>query len=246
MAMSFWKLLRLGDRAKRIVDRRGPESPAVASYGLTVHAKVDAFATAREAVTSYEATWRVSMSSGRTSLAALLKVERAWVPLVLRDCPGVTNATFLPDTTVPDDLLKGADRLVLFITGYVDEANKPLPYQVPALAALTPVLADTRAAVTKSEAADANFQKLQKDARAAATELDAELIAFRRTLLATFGKEDKDYQRLRAEKVAHKEATDPTDASAPTDAGTATTDAGAKTVTNGAATTTAPIATAKA
>ncbi len=249
MSTSFWKLLRLGDRAKRIVDRRGPDAPAVASYASTIHAKADAFATAREGVTKYEATWKVAMSGSRNGIGALLKVERSWVPLVVRDCAGVTSATFLADTDVPDDVLKGADRLVGLITDYVDGSNKPLPYQAAALAALNPAITDARSATTKAEAADATYQKLQKTARAAAGELDAELVLFRRTLAAAFGTEDKDYQRLRAEKVVQKEATDPADGSAPAEAdggaaGTTAKTAAAGTTTSSPATSGAGATTA--
>lgn len=64
----------------------------------------------------------------------------------------------------------------------------------------------------EAEAADETFQRLMKEVRETAETFNTDLKAFRRTLGNAIGRNDKDYQKLRAEKAHVKDEDDDKDA----------------------------------
>ncbi|APR86940.1 hypothetical protein A7982_12289 [Minicystis rosea] len=211
---ALWKLRRIAPRAKRVYDRRANESAAVAAYS-SITGLADAFITAYDTSTKYEAKWRKEMGEGKGAIAALVAAIRAWLPRVERDVPGFDASTFADQPAVPDDVIEDGERLVSVIDEHQDKDGKPLSYKAAALGALDPPLKAAQKEWSEAEAADSAYQKVLAEVRTAATAFDAELQAFRRTLAGAFGRSDKDYQKLRAERAAHADADDDPGAPSP-------------------------------
>ncbi len=210
-----WKLRRLAPRAKRVHARRCNESPVLIAYSKSLPAKVDAFIAGYDAAAKYENTWRREMREGKGAVAALVKVVRGWLPLLVRDVPDFDASTFADKPDVPDDVLEDGSRLLDVIDAALGEDGKPLEYKDPAVQSLTAALAAANKEWSEAEAADATYQKLLKETRATGAVLDIELQAFRRSLAQVAGRGDKDFQKLRVERAAHKDDEDDPNAPPP-------------------------------
>ncbi|UQA61681.1 hypothetical protein [Polyangium aurulentum] len=203
-----WKLRRLAPRAKRVYERRSAESPVLTAYSTTLPPKVDAYIAAYDAAAKYENTWRRELGEGKGAVAALVKVIRGWLPLLVRDIPNFDPTTFADKPAVPDDVIEDGARLLDIIDTTLGADGKPLAYENVALESLNVALAAANKEWSEAEAADATYQKLLKETRATGAVLDIELQAFRRSLAQVAGKGDKDFQKLRVERAAHKDDED--------------------------------------
>jgi hypothetical protein len=210
-----WKLRRLAPRAKRVQARRAGEATVIAVYGKTLPGKADAFAAAYDTATGYKTAWQKEMAEGKGALGALLKLMRAWSPLLVRDVPGFDSTEYGDQPTVPDDILEDGERLAAFVEDYKDNSGAPLSYQADLMAILGPALAKAQKEWNEAEAADQQYQKLLADARDGAAVFDQELQSFRRTLATHAGRSDKDFQKLRAEKASQQDDQDDVDPHAP-------------------------------
>jgi hypothetical protein len=140
---------------------------------------------------------------------------QTWLPLIKRDIPGFDAGSFGDRPTVPDDVIEDGERLLSVIAEFVDNAGKPLAYQKPALDALTPAVQAAIKEWSEAEAADREYQGAFAVVRDAAASLQVDLVALRRTLLATVGRSDRDYQKLRAERAGYADEDDDANAPAP-------------------------------
>lgn len=209
-----WMLRRLASRAVRIVKRRAQESPVIAAYLQTTVPKAEAFMEAYDRCHKYEANWKKEMREGRGAVAALLKQIQAWIPLVGRDVPGFEGGSYGDRPRVPDDVIEDGTRLAAVIEEFRDAADQPLSYQKEALAGLGTALQAAAKEWGEAEASDHQYQVLFAAARASAEALQAELVPLRRTLMASVGRSDKDFQKLRAERAGLPDDDD--DPNAPT------------------------------
>ncbi|MBN1612753.1 MAG: hypothetical protein JW940_39390 [Polyangiaceae bacterium] len=208
-----WKLRRLAPRAKRVQARRAAEFPAIAAFGPTLLPKADAYIAAFDASMKYAADWRKEMGEGKDAIAGLIGELRAWLPLVARDVPGFDASTYADKPTVPDDALEDAERFAEVIEEHRDATGLGLPYAQQALGRLVPLTASADKESQEAEAADVTYQRLLREVREAGARLDQELVLFRRTLAAVVGRNDKDFQKLRAAKAQQPDEDD--DAGAP-------------------------------
>ncbi|MBI2571823.1 MAG: hypothetical protein HYV63_32840 [Candidatus Schekmanbacteria bacterium] len=115
----------------------------------------------------------------------MLAAVRAWLPLLARDVPGFDAASYAAGSAVPDDLLADAERLAEQIEEARTPAGEPLPYAAAALAALDTATVAARQEWAEAEAADRQYQAQLAATRAAGAAFEEDLVAFRRTLLAT-------------------------------------------------------------
>jgi hypothetical protein len=213
---SAWKLRRLAPRAKRVQARRSADSTVLAAYSTTLPTKADAFIAAYDAAAKYENNWRREMKEGKGAVAILVSAIRSWLPLLARDIPQFDATTFADKPDVPDDIIEDAQRLLDILDEAQDAQNNPLAYANDAKSALNGALVAANKEWTEAEAADSHYQKLLADTRATASVFDLELQTFRRSLAHIAGRNDKDFQKLRAEKAAQNDDEDePIDASAP-------------------------------
>jgi hypothetical protein len=139
----------------------------------------------------YEANRKKEMAEGQGAVGGLLEQMQSWLPPIKRDVPGFNSAEYGDRPQVPDDVIEDGERLASVVEEYRDREGKPLTYQKEALAALGAAL----------QAADKACQQLFAKVRALADAFQAELVPLRRTLMATVGRTDKDFQKLRAEKA---------------------------------------------
>lgn len=197
-----WKLRRFAIRAKRIQARRAAESGAVAAFASTLVPAADAYIAAYGAAAKSEAGWKREVAEGKGAISALVKALRSWLPRVGADIRGFDSSSFADRPEVPDDVIEDGERFVEIIDEHKDAAGNPLPYRQAALAELDPLLAAAQKEWSEADGADVAYQKLLADVRKAAAAFDPELQAFRRTLFGAFGRSDKDYQKLRADRAS--------------------------------------------
>ena len=199
----LWKLRRLAPRAKRIQGRRSDESPVIAAYSHTLPPKADAFVAAYDEAAKHDNTWRREMNEGKGAVAQLLAHIKSWLPLLERDVPQFQVATFGDKPDIPDDVIEDGARMLEILGESTDAQGNGLPYARTAADELNSALALANREWAEAEAADSTHQKLLERVRATAAVFDTDLQAFRRTLGHVVGRNDKDYQRLRAERVLH-------------------------------------------
>jgi hypothetical protein len=211
----FWKLRRLAQRSRRVQTRRASDAPVIAAYGTTLNPRATAYITAYDAAAKYQTKWRKEMKEGKGAIAGLVKTIRAWLPLVARDVPGFDASTFADQPDVPDDVLEDGDRLLSEVEDFKDAEEKPLAYQEAAIKELGPALQAANKEWAEAEAADKLYQDLLKDVRETAAVFDPELQAFRRSLSTVFGRSDKDFQKLRAERAGQADEDDDPNAPQP-------------------------------
>jgi hypothetical protein len=96
-----------------------------------------------------------------------------------------------------------------------DSKGNPLPYHKAALDALGPAVQAAIKEWGEAEAADAQYQQTLAAVRQMADPLQQDLVTLRRTLMATAGRQDKDYQKLRAEHAGYPDEDDDPNAPAP-------------------------------
>jgi hypothetical protein len=196
-----WKLRRLASRAARVAKRRKTESPAIAAFEQTIVPKSEKYSATYDECMKFAARWKKEMSEGRSSVAALLKQIQMWAPLLKRDVPGFDGTTYGDQPQVPDDVIEDGERMASVIDEFRDNQGNPLPYQKPALDEFGPALQAAVKEWAEAEAADSEYQRLLAAVRTQADDLQLDLVAFRRSLLATVGRADKDYQKLRSERA---------------------------------------------
>lgn len=204
----LWKQRRLAVRAKRVQARRSADSPIIGAYGSTLGPAADAYCDAYDLANQYESTWKRELGEGKGAVAKLLKTMQGWLPLLTRDVPKFDASDFGDQPGVPDDVIEDGTRLRAALETATGKDGLPLSYRDAAVAALTADLAAATKEWTEAEAADAAYQKMLGDVRTTAGAFDEELKAFRRSLVALFGRNDKDFQRLRADKVMQDDEDD--------------------------------------
>jgi len=184
-----------------VAKRRGAENPAVAVYLSTIVPNAETYIKVYDDARKYESTYKKEMREGKSAVGVLLRSVRTWLPLVQRDVAGFDGSSYGDQPDVPDDVIEDGARLFDVVHDFVDAESKPLAFRDPFLADFEPKLKAAEEEWSEAEAADATYQGLLKEVRATAESFDTELQAFRRTLSAAFGRSDKDFQKLRAERA---------------------------------------------
>lgn len=205
---TLWKLRRLAPRALRVLDRHKAKSPAIAAFTDKMVPTAEAFIAAYDETGRYEPTWRKEMDEGRGAVKEVLITMRSWLPLVQRDILGFNSASFGDCPTVPDDIIEDGSRLFDLVNDYHNVQGQPLPYQKACCETLEVVLKNATKEVTEAEVADKKYQELMAQVRQTAAVFDMNLQAFRKTLAVITGRNDKDYQKLRAQKAEIADAED--------------------------------------
>lgn len=208
-----WKLRRLAPRALRIIKRRAGTSPALAAHLSTMGPQAEAYVAAYDRVVKYAMTRKKELEEGKTAIKALLKEIRGWVPLLLRDIPGFDPSVYGDRPEVPDDVLEDGERLLSVIDEARDGKGEPLSYRQQALETLGAAVKAALKEWGEAEAADKEYQNVNNEMHVQASNLQRDLVILRRTLLATVGSTDMDYQKLRVERAG--EPDDEDDPSAP-------------------------------
>lgn len=213
-----WKLRRLAPRAIRVYERRGDEVAALQSFGATLVPVAGGFIESYDSVKRYNGEWQKQMREGRGAVAELVSAIRSWLPRLSVDLPEFDRSTFA-DTAVPDDVMEDAQRLLETVEEHQERASDPsnqlrlLPYAEQLQSQVGPALDAASKEWLEAETADTQYQQALAKTRELARQFELELVAFRATLSATFGRSDADYQKLRTSRASGADPED--DAAAP-------------------------------
>jgi len=210
-----WKLRRLAARGIRIVRRRAPQMPAVSAFLATLVPDAEAYIAGYDRTMRYQANWKKEMDEGRGATASLLKLIRAWMPLLRRDLPGFDASTFGDRPDVSDDVIEDGQRLASLVDEFRDERGLPVPYRTVLLELLGPALRMAVKERGEAEAADLQYQQHLAEVRRLAALLQKDLVALRQTLAVVVGRSDKDYLKLQVGYAATPDEDDDPDGPTP-------------------------------
>ena len=210
----MWKLRRLAPRAKRVLERRKNDAPVLAAYEPKLLPATDLFIAYYDVAAAYKSTWQREMQEGRNAIAVLGTSVRSWVPLVAGDVENLDTSDFA-DSPVADDVILAAQRLLARVEGHTDAAGNPLLYRDALVLDMRTKLEAGVKEHGEAEAADQLFQQTLADARNSAEAFEAVLQAFRKSLGMAFGRQDKDYQKLRTQRAAQRDEDDDPNAPVP-------------------------------
>lgn len=210
----MWKLRRLAPRALRVLERRKSEAPVLAAYEPRLVPAAQRYIAAYDRAAGYRSTWLREMAEGRGAMAVLASTVQAWVPLVTGDIANLNSSDFAT-SPVADDVISAAERMLEMAGAHVDAQGSALPYREALVADVSARLAAGLKERSEAEAADRAYQQILADARDAYGELGVVLGAFRKSLGAVFGRNDKDFQKLRVQRAAQRDEDDDPNAPVP-------------------------------
>ncbi len=202
-----WKNRRLAARALRVVARTHSLDRTLESYLHTLVPAAEAFIESYDQVRVAEKTRRQALSEAKAVVQTLTHAVRAWAGQVsaMELVEGFSAREYADNPGVPDDVINGANALLVILAG-LDQFNEAtVPFLRLAVEDIEEKLAFAREAWTRAEAARAKFQLLVESNRAAERKFNVLLVAFRKSLAATVGTASPEYQSLRARKVSRGE-----------------------------------------
>ncbi|MBU1241423.1 hypothetical protein KKF84_03825 [Myxococcota bacterium] len=208
MSTPFWKLRRLAARCLRVLDRKKGTDPVFSAFEFGLRPVATNFISAFDEIGKAKATLKQEKDEGRTAVERLFTVTRAWLPLLKRDIPGFETMEFTSNKDVLDDILEDAVRLHGVVMDYAEGSSAPLPYAADCLSSLDTAINSAQKEITEAEQSDVTYQSLARSLREMATELEKQMVAFRRTLAVVSGRTDKDYQKLRLARVGTPDVDD--------------------------------------
>lgn len=212
-----WKLRRLASRSLRVLERRGQEASALKAFELSLKPKAEAFISAYDTGAKIVFSWRKEMDEGKNAAALLLQQIRTWNPVLQGVVPGFDPKGIGDSPDVPDDILADGETLLGVAMDHKDEQGNALPFLAEIQNSLGSALSAAEKEWSEAEAADKSYQEALALIRNTGDAFQAQLVLFRRVFAAVFGRSDKDYQKLRAERASTADKDDdvPADAPAP-------------------------------
>lgn len=199
---SNWKARRLASRSLKVHTRHSDKA-SIAAYAGSLVPKANAFITAYDTGSRYEATWKRDMQEGRGAMAALLGLINEWKPHVVRERPGFDVTTIADRPTVPEDLIEDGVKLAEQLEAV------PQPWAADAAAGLRAKATDAERETDEAAAADATYKEQLTLIRATKVEFEAELSRFRDSLKAALGTTSHpDYQKLRDDRAGVRDEDD--------------------------------------
>ncbi|MBU1241435.1 hypothetical protein KKF84_07480 [Myxococcota bacterium] len=208
MSTPYWKLRRLAARCLRVLDRKKGTDPVFTAFEFSVRPVAANFIKAFDEIGKAKATLSKEREEGRSAVDRLFVITRAWLPLLKRDIPGFDTMEFTSTRAVLDDILEDAIRLHGMVTDYAEGSPTPLSYAADCLASLDTAINSAQKEITEAEQSDVTYQSLSRALRDMATDLEKQMVAFRRTLAVVSGRADKDYQKLRLERAGATDVDD--------------------------------------
>jgi hypothetical protein len=201
MATALWKLRRISSRVIRVFDRHKEAEPAFAAFEPTLVPAAEGFNDAYGKVRAHRVSRAKTLGFSLISAGTLLRKLRGWLGPVAKDIPGFDPSSFGDTPTVADDVIHDTEEFLRVVEQAIEEGVQ-LAYAEALRADLEPAIEAAKAESGVAGTVQAHEAALIKTMHDAAATLQAELIAFRRTLRAHFGTSHPDYQKLRASKAS--------------------------------------------
>ena len=190
-------LRRLAARALRVLERHKDREPAVGALVGSLDVDAKAFIAAYDAVMGGAPGRKMGRMSGDEQLDALVRKLRMWLALMAKDIPKFRRSDYLQSYTVPDDVISSAETILEAVESYNGSAKEPLAYTEQLTTDIETALGELRATVGSHNDGRAAFSELLETARTEAENFHQELIALRRTLEASVGRQHPDYRLIR-------------------------------------------------
>jgi hypothetical protein len=200
-AVADWKLRRLSGRAIQVLERHKAAEPAIAAFEPSLVPAAQAFKDAYDKARAHRVSRAMATGTGDEAIASLLKTMRGWLGPLAKDIPGFDARDFGNKPNVHDDVIADAHRLLQVVDRVVEDGVE-LAYIEALHQDLEPAIATAEVEVGALGTCGADQAVLTRAVREAAATLQAELVAFRRTLRAHIGTSHPDYHRLRATRVS--------------------------------------------
>jgi hypothetical protein len=214
LSIAYWKLLRVGPRAKSVVFRHQQE-PRVAPFAQTMPPLVDAFLEQHLELANLQTDAQTKNRQAASDAGVLTRELRHWVHLAVAHIPALDTTELSQRPSVLEHLVHQARILISQVQQHGPE--HALSY-APALQTQLQTLIER--AESSAAIADTAMSVLAAR-RAAVRETGAALynqvLELRRDLRSLLGTQHRDYRKLRLSTL-HKTDVDPddaTDAAAP-------------------------------
>lgn len=209
--VAMWRLRRIAPRAATVAERLA-DNGVVAARAATLLPTLGAFTRAYDEVSHSEIPWARDAESGRAAAFELAATARMWLPLLVRDVPGIDRSNYL-DSSISDDLVDDINHVISMLRDGRGSDGEPLPYREQAIGQIDQAV---RAAHTKwleAEASDLGYAERINDLRWKAVNFRAELAWFADAVAHVLDHGSPDYLRLLGSRAWHLDSAD--DCSAP-------------------------------
>ncbi len=203
---AMWRLRRLGPRAALVAERYADRS-VVGARTATLLPTLGAFTRAYDEVRHGDIPWTHDAGSGRAATYDLVVTARMWLPMLVRDVPGIDRSNYL-DSVISDDLMDDIDHALLLLRDGRGMDGEPLPYRDDAIDRIDQKLRVAQAKWLEAEAMDLAYAERMNDLRWKAVHFQAELDWFGQSVAYLLDHSAPDYLRLLPSRAWHLDNAD--------------------------------------
>jgi hypothetical protein len=217
-AVSQSKHRRLSGRAIDVLERHKDDSVSIAAFEGSLPLAVDGYVTRYEQKIAIENENERLIAAAIFALGNLDEAGQNWVAILKKDLVNFEVEQFSSHSFVPDDVMNVAQRIIDLVKSYQESTENKLSYGSMLIEDMTTLLQTAKTAWKQVQEGKTALQELQSQTRAAAENLEKELVAFRRVLRRVLGSKHRDYQILRRDRGKDIEVEDEAADVAQTDA----------------------------
>lgn len=193
-----WKLRRLGERALRVLARNMSKAKSLSAYEELLLTAVTSYNTTYDRLRVLETERATELRQGHESVAKLGKTLRGWLAIMeVNESIQGFDASEFSSMEVPDDILHDAQVFLDLVAKHA----QTLPNADVLTQEISEALTVAKKEWSEAEALRLEYQDLVEENRENADRLQDVLVAFRKTLAQTIGRQSPDYQRLRASRI---------------------------------------------
>lgn len=190
-------LFRLAARGLEILERHKDREPALSVFAQTLGVSASSFMELYDRMQVVAASQSAVTAGRNTAVAHLRRKLRGWVAILVNDIPGFDPSMYGDKPDVPEDMINDAKSIFTALAEHESAGGEAPFYKDTLIEDLQAAIDAARQEHTHAAGAHAGLAELRIAVREAASKLQADLVAFRRTLLAHVGRSHPDYQKLR-------------------------------------------------
>lgn len=209
-----WKTRRLAARALRVLARHKAADPTLASYETTLIPAAEAFIVSYDQLRVLSARRATEYDEGKAAVDALGRAVRSWAVQIeaLSLISGFKSGDFVDSLRVPDDVLSDAVTFMDTLSAHTEVNPDTVPFLDSLKADITAKLETARLEWQEAEAVRTDYKRIVEENRVAEAAVNAQLVAFRKSLANVLGTSHPDHQTLRARRVLKSDPLDGSDA----------------------------------